>query len=154
MPVEETSSNYNRNTMVNRLLFFCFFLASCLLVQTGMAQCTGGNNGGAITPTAAWQSVNNIAGNSYRTFVATAGSTYYFSFCAADGGSSNFDTQLTINTNAGVAVPGAYNDDFCGHNPTLPGPVLLPVPTGFCLPNSIVPIRTTWVTYATEWELP
>jgi hypothetical protein len=100
--------------MVNRLLFFCFFLASCLLVQAGMAQCTGGNNGGAITPTAAWQSVNNIAGNSYRTFVATAGSTYYFSFCAADGGSSNFDTQLTINTSTGTAVPGAYNDDFCG----------------------------------------
>jgi hypothetical protein len=80
------------------------------------AQCTGGTSGGNITPTAAWSSVGtvNIPGGTYKTFNATAGATYYFSFCAADGGSSNFDTQITIQNATGTPVPGAYNDDFCG----------------------------------------
>ncbi|MBP7168138.1 MAG: hypothetical protein KBB64_10765, partial [Bacteroidia bacterium] len=68
------------------LVIFLFSLVSADTI----AQCTGGTSGGGITPTAAWSSTNtlNIAGNSYRTFAATAGATYYFSFCAADGGSS------------------------------------------------------------------
>ncbi len=80
------------------------------------AQCTGGTNGGSITPGLAWQSTNtvNIAGGTYRTFNATAGATYYFSFCAVDGGSSAYDTQISILDNAGVAVAGGYNDDYCG----------------------------------------
>ena len=71
---------------------------------------------GTITPNTAWQSVNttNIDGKRYWTFTASAGFTYYFSFCAADGGSSTYDTQITILDNLGVAVAGGYNDDFCG----------------------------------------
>ena len=94
------------------LVIFLFSLVSADTI----AQCTGGTSGGGITPAAAWSSTNtlNIAGNSYRTFAATAGATYYFSFCAADGGSSTFDTQISINTNAGATVAGGYNDDFCG----------------------------------------
>jgi hypothetical protein len=86
------------------------------LRDTIHAQCTGGVAGAGITPTLAWQTTGttNISGGSYRTFNATAGNTYYFSFCPADGGSSSFDTQISINTGAGATVTGGYNDDFCG----------------------------------------
>lgn len=77
------------------------------------AQCTGGSNGGSITPTNSWNTTS-VRGQYYYSFSATAGYTYYFSFCGADGGSSSYNTQITINTSGGVAVPGAYNDDYCG----------------------------------------
>lgn len=76
------------------------------------AQCAGGASAGAITPTASFQTVC-VPGGQYRTFSATAGVTYTFSFCQG-GGSTTFDTEMTILDNAGVVVPGAFNDDFCG----------------------------------------
>lgn len=88
-----------------------------IFIWSGLhAQCTGGTAGGSITPLAAWSSAGtvNIPGGTYKTFNATAGATYYFSFCATDGGSSSFDTQITIQDATGTPVPGAYNDDFCG----------------------------------------
>lgn len=99
----------------------CYTFIFILVILSGFtgtlcAQCTGGVAGVNITPGLAWQSTStiNMSGGSYRTFNATAGNTYYFSFCSADGGSSTFDTQISINTNAGAAVAGGYNDDFCG----------------------------------------
>ncbi|MBL7923521.1 MAG: hypothetical protein JNL88_04920 [Bacteroidia bacterium] len=94
------------------ILFFLLIAGQAAL----QAQCTGGTNGGAITPLLAWQSTGttNINGGTYRTFNAVAGNTYYFSFCPADGGTSIYDTQISINTNAGATVAGGYNDDFCG----------------------------------------
>lgn len=80
-----------------------------------VAQCTGGTLEGNLVPTAAWQVQNNADGGKYFTFNATAGNTYEFSYCATDGGSSTFDTQLSILTNANVAVGGTgYSDDYCG----------------------------------------
>jgi len=76
------------------------------------AQCTGGTLASAVTPTASFQTVC-VPGGQYITFNATAGTTYTFSFCQG-GGSATFDTQITILDNSGVAVAGAYNDDFCG----------------------------------------
>lgn len=93
-------------------IFLLLFLFSEL-----SAQCTGGTATGSITPTLAWQTTStaNINGGDYKTFAATAGNIYYFSFCAADGGSSTYDTQISILTNAGVGVgAGGYNDDNCG----------------------------------------
>lgn len=83
--------------------------------QSG-AQCSGGTNGGSIVPGLTWSTTGTVAinGGSYREFAAVAGNVYYFSFCAADGGSSTFDTQLTITNTSGNALPGVYNDDFCG----------------------------------------
>ncbi len=77
------------------------------------AQCTGGTSQGTLTTTAAWQVQNNADGGRYYSFNTTAGWTYQFSYCAADGGSSTFDTQLTMLDNTG-AYAGAYSDDFCG----------------------------------------
>ncbi|HQK96603.1 MAG TPA: T9SS type A sorting domain-containing protein [Bacteroidia bacterium] len=98
-----------------------YFIISCFLYlvffsSSTKAQCTGGNLGGAITPTTSWQSVGttNINGNRYFTFVAAAGFNYYFSFCSVDGGSSTYDTELTILDNSGNPVAGGYNDDNCG----------------------------------------
>ncbi len=94
------------------LLFLTFFLPR--LVQ---AQCTGGVFAGGIVPTTVWTSTGttNVNGGTYYSFAATAGNTYYFSFCSADGGSSIYDTQITLLDNAGVFVGGTgYSDDFCG----------------------------------------
>lgn len=76
------------------------------------SQCSGGANGGSITPTTSWQTTTVEAGK-YYTFVVAAGTcdTYDFSFCQG-GGSASFDTQLTTRTNADVYA-GSYNDDNC-----------------------------------------
>ena len=96
-----------------RLILFIFILGSS---EISSAQCTAGYLAGAITPTSTWQSTNTsgIAGKRYWTFAATAGFTYYFSFCAADGGSSTYDTQITILDNTGLVMASGFNDDFCG----------------------------------------
>jgi hypothetical protein len=100
-----------KNTFYLIILVVSFFFA-----EKSNGQCTNGNLGGSIVPTATWQSTNTtgINGKRYWTFTATAGFTYYFSFCTADGGSSTYDTQITILDNSGAAVAGGYNDDFCG----------------------------------------
>jgi hypothetical protein len=100
-----------KNTFYLIILIISFFFA-----QNSSAQCTNGNLVGNIVPTATWQSTSTtgINGRRYWTFAATAGFTYYFSFCAADGGSSTYDTQITILDNLGVPVAGGFNDDFCG----------------------------------------
>lgn len=103
---------------MNRILTFGKIALLALLVtftnEQTKAQCTGGSNGGSITPANSWNTVS-VRGQYYYSFSAIAGYTYYFSFCGTDGGSSSYDTQITINTNAGAAVPGAYNDDYCGN---------------------------------------
>lgn len=97
-----------------RKIYLLILLSIVPLITRG--QCSGGNTGGGITPGAAWSSTNttNIPGGTYKSFATIAGATYYFSFCAADGGSSIYDTQITIQNSAGTPVAGAYNDDNCG----------------------------------------
>ncbi len=89
-----------------------------LNVPDSTAQCTGGSFAGIINPTVAWTSTGttNVDGGMYYVFNATAGNTYYFSFCPADGGNSIYDTQLTILDNLTATFVGGtgYNDDFCG----------------------------------------
>ncbi len=101
---------------MNRILLsFLFLISWGIGLREANAQCSGGTNSGTISPIATWQTVMVGAGGvaRYFTFNATAGTTYEFSFCAADGGSAGFDTQITIRTNAD-AYAGGYNDDFCG----------------------------------------
>lgn len=92
---------------------FCFILTLLLLEQVVFAQCSGGSNGGAITPTTSWQTLTVAAGN-YYTFTVPAGAcdTYDFTFCQG-GGTASYDTQISIRTNADVYANG-YNDDNCG----------------------------------------
>lgn len=91
------------------LLIALLFLAP----QLANAQCSGGTNQGTLTTSAVWQFQAGADGGKYYSFNTTAGWTYEFSYCAANGGASTFDTQLTMLDNTG-AYAGAYSDDFCG----------------------------------------
>lgn len=101
-----------KKIITNLLLVICF------ISNNIKAQCSGGTNGGALTPapTAAFQTKAVTNGN-YYTFTVPASACppiYVFSFCSADGGSStDADTQITILDNTG-AYAGGYNDDNCG----------------------------------------
>lgn len=98
-----------------RYIVFCSF--SVMISISSHGQCTGGTSAGTITPTTVWSSTGTtvVAGLTYYSFNATVGNIYYFSFCAADGGSSIYDTQITIQNNAGTPVGAlGYSDDYCG----------------------------------------
>ena len=91
---------------------FAFALMLGTMVPIANGQCSGGTASGAITPTAAYQTIGGVTAGSYRTFTTTAGMTYEFTFCAG-GGSYTGDPQITILDNTG-AFAGGYNDDACG----------------------------------------
>jgi len=99
-------------TVLRHFLFFALFSPKLL-----SAQCSGGTLAGTISPLTIWQNAgtSNVAGGTYYNFNTIAGRIYYFSFCSADFGSSMYNTQISINTSAGVLVPGAFNDDYCGN---------------------------------------
>lgn len=89
------------------------FVFAFLLFVDGFGQCSGGSSGGAITPTAAWQTITVSAG-SYYTFTVSAGTcdTYDFSFCQG-GGTASYDSQITMLDNSNNYANG-YSDDACG----------------------------------------
>lgn len=87
-----------------------------MLQQTAYAQCLSGSNAGALTITSSWQTIA-VNGGAYYTFSGTAGTAYYFSFCAADGGSSAYNTEITILNSSGQSMGTSnYSNDFCGTN--------------------------------------
>jgi hypothetical protein len=97
------------------LLVLALFCASSPSV---FSQCTGGINGGSLTPapTSVFQTSSVLTGR-YYTFIVPAFSacttyTYTFTFCS-NGGSAGFDSQITILNNSGTYA-GGYSDDFCG----------------------------------------
>lgn len=96
-----------------KLYLSCLFILPFYNVVS--AQCTGGTAGSNLNITTSWQTVA-VAGGKYYTFNGIAGNVYYFSFCGANGGSSGYDTQITLLNSFGNIIPGAFNDDFCGTN--------------------------------------
>lgn len=103
-----------------------------LLMQ---GQCSGGVSAGALTPTTSWQTIGTLAGR-YYTFAATAGNSYQFSYCNG-GGAASFDTEITIQTAAGAAIGGAYNDNACAG--------------GRSEITWVAPATTTYRVYTTQW---
>ena len=96
------------------ILAFIFVIGITQLVN---AQCSGGTNGGALSPapTGTAQTMAITNGN-YYTFSVPASPcapVYVFSFCATEGGSNTVDSQITLLDNTG-AYAGGYNDDYCG----------------------------------------
>ncbi len=87
------------------------FLVLLLANSNVNAQC-GLNpvNAGSITPNVFFQTVT-VVDNEYRTFQATAGCTYTFSFCQG-GGSYSLDNQLQIFDAGNSSL--VYSDDVCG----------------------------------------
>ena len=98
--------------MFRKLILF-FLLIQFSLSHFAFAQCwSGGTDMGSIVPTTLWQTIPCDAGQ-YWTFTADVCDKYTFSFCQG-GGSSTFDTEITITDNSGNPVVGAYNNDACG----------------------------------------
>lgn len=99
--------------------YFQILLVVCILSflhnQTVLAQCNsaGGYDYGNLSPTTSWQTRSIVYGGDYMEFTGVAGQTYTFSFCNG-GGSSSFDTQITITQTDGTPIAGAYTDDDCG----------------------------------------
>lgn len=76
--------------------------------------CIGGTQvGAALVPSVTWKVSPNIRAGNYIAFYVTAGSTYTFSLCPSNGGSGNYDSELSLfkYTNDSLI---AYNDDGCG----------------------------------------
>lgn len=82
------------------------------------AQCSGGQIQGTIFPSLSPQTTGNFFPGSYFSLNAAMGVTYDFSFCSSDGGSQNFDTEITL-LDANGNFAGAYNNDHCGTNAKL-----------------------------------
>lgn len=98
--------------MKKSLLLLIF---SKLLTISGFA-CTGGTASGALTPTAAYQTIATQNGR-YYTVNVTQCNQYEFTFCAG-GASSGIDTQLTLLDAAG-ATEIVYADDICSTNASI-----------------------------------
>lgn len=81
------------------------------------AQCpydaSNGNFGNATPPgVGLTTTVPGVWGGDHYDLNVVAGSTYRVSFCAAEGASATFDTQLTVFNS--LLQQAAANDDFCG----------------------------------------
>ncbi len=96
----------------NYLIVLIFLLLS--FKQHAQAQCTGGTLAGNLTITSAFQTISYVNGGTYYTFNAVAGQLYHFTFCAANGGSSSFDTQISILNNFGLNESNGFSEDYCG----------------------------------------
>ena len=74
---------------------------------------------GTLTSTSTYSIVAaNIYAGEYQLYNVVAGTTYDWSYCAADGGATTADLQLTLFNNATQTVL-CYSDDFCGNAPKI-----------------------------------
>ena len=98
---------------MKKLLLPAFFALSILSYGFAQCLCTSQYPAGTVTPTTVWSTINTLmyAGD-YAVINVTAGNTYEFSTCAANGSNVTYDSELTLLTNAQQLL--AYNDDFCG----------------------------------------
>ena len=96
----------------------------------------------ALSPTTAWKTQKSIYAGEYTTFNVTAGMTYIFSYCAADGGNASYNSEMTLRNKANDAFL-AYSDDDCGDDATITwtatftGQVKLVTTVSGCGTNSI-----------------
>lgn len=83
--------------------------------QNANAQCQGGSayNTLPINISTTWTTYFDIWGGEYLQFNAVAGNVYEFSFCSTDGGANTYDTEISMNSNAGVYI-GTFNNDAPG----------------------------------------
>ena len=82
-------------------------------------------------------------GGDYSLYNVTAGNTYEWSMCAADGGTCSWDSELTLYNNAALGVALCYSDDFCGDDAkiswtaTFTGVVRVKLNVFGCVTNSV-----------------
>lgn len=98
--------------MKKLLLTACFAFS---ILSFGFAQCVCSTQypAGTVTPTTVWTTINTLmyAGD-YAVVNVTAGNTYEFSTCSANGSNVTYDSELTLLSDQQQLL--AYNDDFCG----------------------------------------
>ncbi|MBK9730987.1 MAG: hypothetical protein IPO83_06840 [Chitinophagaceae bacterium] len=82
-------------------------------VAQGCSSASGAVYKGILVPTTTFQSVAGANAGDYWKFDGASCNKYVFSFCPGDGGTVSWNTELTIDDNAGAANTGGYNDDYC-----------------------------------------
>ncbi|MCZ2356047.1 MAG: GEVED domain-containing protein [Bacteroidia bacterium] len=104
-----------RRSVIQFLPALLLMVFALIPVNRMMAQCQGGSayNTIPINITTTWTAYNDIWGGEYLRFNATAGVVYEFSLCSTDGGANTFDTEISLNSDAGVYL-GVYNDNATG----------------------------------------
>lgn len=76
--------------------------------------CLGGSQSGApLVPTVTWKKSGNINAGNYLVFYVNSGTTYTWSMCPSNGGSGDYDSELSLYKYDNDSLI-AYNDDGCG----------------------------------------
>lgn len=98
---------------MKKLLLSVLFAISFFSISYAQCVCTSQYPLGNMTPTTLWSTINAFmwAGD-YAVVNVTAGNTYEFSTCAANGSNVAYDSELTLLSDQQQLL--AYNDDFCG----------------------------------------
>ncbi|MEI6683845.1 MAG: T9SS type A sorting domain-containing protein [Bacteroidota bacterium] len=102
----------------NLLSIIMFFVVT--MMGSAYSQCPCTSDGtqfplGIMTPASSWQTATTCQyGGEYGLYYVTYGYTYQWSYCAADGGSATWDTQLSLYDNSTLACL-TFNDDYCGN---------------------------------------
>lgn len=109
--------------MKNSLLSF-FFAVLCFVGVTDVqSQCVFLNDNyptGTLFPTTTYQVASTIIyGGEYSAYSVSAGITYQWSLCAADGGSASYDSELTLWNSLDTNTPLAAADQECGDDAVL-----------------------------------
>ena len=99
---------------VSRWMLLSFVILLSILSAEVYAQCSGGTSGGALPAMTTSYQTTSISAGTYKTFTATEGVIYNFTFCG-NGAVVGYDSQITILDGFGVAMAGGYSDDFCGN---------------------------------------
>ncbi len=100
---------------------------------------------GIFTPTSNvfTAAATNIYAGEHSRYNVTAGQTYEWSLCTADGGSATYDSQLSLFASTNTSAPLDYSDDFCGDDAkitwtaTFTGIVYVQVNQFDCATNSV-----------------
>ncbi len=98
---------------MKKLLLSALFAFSFFSISYAQCVCTSQYPLGNMTPTTLWSTINTLmyAGD-YAVVNVTAGNTYEFSTCAANGSNVTYDSELTLLSDQQQLL--VYNDDFCG----------------------------------------
>lgn len=114
---------------MNKKVFFVILISVFIVFASinslnAQGEClAGGCSGGTRYPTAefttnseTWTIISTIIwAGEYAIYNVTAGQTYEWSLCSADGGSASYDSQLTLLSEDGTTIY-CYSDDVCGLN--------------------------------------
>ena len=98
--------------MKKLLLSACFAFS---ILSFGFAQCVCSSQWPttAVTPTTVWSTIStSMWAGDYAVVNVTAGNTYEFSTCSANGSNVTYDSELTLLSDQQQLL--VYNDDFCG----------------------------------------